>query len=135
MKMIARISPVAEQYTASDALVLPVEAQAARWAPTMRAWVKAAVMPLSLKLPEGFMPFVLQEQTARLHARHTPATRVGPLQQRLPFADGDDLVGRGERQQLAEAPDAAESKRIMPPGATGSRSNADWSGGRSRSQS
>ena len=30
--------------------------QAARRAPTMRAWVNAAVMPLSLKLPEGFMP-------------------------------------------------------------------------------
>ena len=28
----------------------------ARRAPTIRAWVKAAVMPLSLKLPEGFMP-------------------------------------------------------------------------------
>src|SRR5437899_12126502 len=56
MKMIARISPVAEQKTASEALVLPVEAQAARRAPTMRAWVNAAVMPLSLKLPEGFMP-------------------------------------------------------------------------------
>ena len=36
--------------------VLPVLAQATRLAPTMRAWVKAAVMPLSLKLPEGFSP-------------------------------------------------------------------------------
>ena len=41
---------------ASEALVLPVLAQAARRAPTSPAWVKAAVMPLSLKLPEGFMP-------------------------------------------------------------------------------
>jgi len=47
---------VTEQYSASEALVLPVEAQAARLAPTVRAWVNAAVMPLSLKLPEGFMP-------------------------------------------------------------------------------
>ena len=39
-----------------EALVLPVLAQAARRAPTMRACVNAAVMPLSLKLPEGFMP-------------------------------------------------------------------------------
>src|SRR6516165_10960102 len=54
--MMARMSSVAEQKTASEALVLPVEAQAARLAPTMRAWVNAAVMPLSLKLPEGFMP-------------------------------------------------------------------------------
>src|SRR5262245_24743080 len=56
MKMIARISPVAEQNTASEALVLPVLAHAARRAPTMRAWVNAAVMPLSLKLPDGFIP-------------------------------------------------------------------------------
>ena len=56
MKMTAFISPVAEQKTASEALVLPVLAQAARRAPIMRAWVNAAVMPLSLKLPDGFSP-------------------------------------------------------------------------------
>ena len=54
--MIACISLLTPQYRASDALVLPVEAQAARRAPIMWACVKAAVMPLSLKLPEGFMP-------------------------------------------------------------------------------
>ena len=36
--------------------MLPVEAQAARVAPTHRACVNAADMPLSLKLPEGFIP-------------------------------------------------------------------------------
>ena len=36
--------------------MLPVEAQAARLAPTSRAWLNAADMPLSLKLPEGFIP-------------------------------------------------------------------------------
>ena len=41
---------------ASEALVLPVEAHAARRAPIDRAWVNAAAMPLSLKLPEGFIP-------------------------------------------------------------------------------
>ena len=41
---------------ASEALVLPVEAQAARLAPIARACVNAADMPLSLKLPEGFSP-------------------------------------------------------------------------------
>src|SRR5437762_13930418 len=56
MKMIAFISFVTEQYKASDALVLPVEAQAARLALVKQACVKAADMPLSLKLPEGFMP-------------------------------------------------------------------------------
>ena len=48
--------PDTELYIASEALVLPVDAQAARLAPIRRAWVKAADMPLSLKLPEGFMP-------------------------------------------------------------------------------
>ena len=56
MKMTARINPVAEQKTARLALVLPVLAQAARRARTSRAWVNAAVMPLSLKLPDGFIP-------------------------------------------------------------------------------
>ena len=56
MKITAFISRVTEQYRASEALVLPVEAQAARVAPTSRAWLKAADMPLSLKLPEGFIP-------------------------------------------------------------------------------
>src|SRR5688572_9716740 len=56
MKMTAFISRVTEQYIASEALVLPVDAQAARLAPVARAWVNAALMPLSLKLPEGFIP-------------------------------------------------------------------------------
>src|SRR4051812_19215285 len=56
MKMTALMRLVAEQKTARLALVLPVLAQAARRAFTMRAWVNAAVMPLSLKLPDGFMP-------------------------------------------------------------------------------
>ena len=56
MKIIARISCVTAQYIASDALVLPVEAHAARLAPTMCAWVKAAHIPLSLKEPDGFIP-------------------------------------------------------------------------------
>ena len=66
--MIACISLLTPQYRASDALVLPVDAQAARRAPIVWACVNAAVMPLSLKLPDGFMPFVLQKQIARLHA-------------------------------------------------------------------
>src|SRR6185312_4741357 len=56
MKMTAFINLVTEQYRASEALVLPVDAQAARAAPIMWAWVKAADMPLSLKLPDGFIP-------------------------------------------------------------------------------
>ena len=41
---------------ASDALVLPVDAQATRVAPTICAWVNAAAMPLSLNDPDGFRP-------------------------------------------------------------------------------
>ena len=36
--------------------VLPVEAHATFFAPTILACVNAAVMPLSLKLPDGFSP-------------------------------------------------------------------------------
>ena len=78
----------------------------------MRAWVNAAVMPLSLKLPRRVHPLVLQEQPARLHARRTRPTRVGPLAERLPFADGHDRVVRGEREQLAEPPHAGEVERV-----------------------
>src|SRR5436190_24217559 len=56
MKITAFISRVAAQYMASDALVLPVEAQAARLAPIDRACVKAADIPLSLNEPDGFSP-------------------------------------------------------------------------------
>ena len=116
MKMTAFIGAmpaalVAEQKTARLALVLPVLAQAARRAPTMRAWVNAAVMPLSLKLPEGFMPLVLQEQVAGVHA-DVAGERVGPLEDRLALADGHDLLGRGVGQQFAEAPHAAEAERV-----------------------
>ena len=55
-KTTTRNRPVVLPKIASEALVLPVEAQAAVLAPTIRAWVAAAVMPLSLKLPEGFKP-------------------------------------------------------------------------------
>jgi hypothetical protein len=34
------------------------------------------------------------------------------LQQRLPFADGDDLFVRRKREQFVETPDAAETKRV-----------------------
>ena len=92
MKITAFISRVTEQYRASEALVLPVEAQAARLAPTMRAWVNAADMPLSLKLPEGFMPSYCRNS----RPGSTPDVwrhAVGAVQQRLPFADGDALLG------------------------------------------
>ena len=57
----------------------------------------------------GVHPLVLQEQPAGVQA-DVLGDAVGVLQQRLAFADGDDLVGRGERQQLVEPPDAAEGR-------------------------
>ena len=111
--MTAFINRVTEQYKASDALVLPVEAQAARLAPIMRAWVNAADMPLSLKLPEGFIPSYCRNSRPRSRPTYLP-TRGGVLQQRLPFADGDDLFRRGERQQFVEPPHAAKAQRIVP---------------------
>src|SRR6185295_6316570 len=56
MKMTPLMDRTEAQYMASEALVLPVEAHAARLAPVALACVKAADMPLSLKLPEGFIP-------------------------------------------------------------------------------
>ena len=84
-------------------------------APTIRAWVNAAVMPLSLKLPEGFIPSYWSMQAARVHA-DVLADLVGGLEQRLPLADRDDHLGRGERQELAEPPDAREVERVEPVG-------------------
>ena len=80
----------------------------------MRAWVNAAVMPLSLKLPEGFIPSYCRNKLPGFMPTIL-RDAVRRLQQRLPFADGHDLVGRGERQQLAEPPDAAEAQRLVPP--------------------
>ena len=68
----------------------------------------------------GVHALVLQEQLARLHA-DVPGHAVGRVQQRLPFADRDDLVRRGERQQLAESPDAAEAERLVAAASTSPR--------------
>ena len=76
----------------------------------MRACVNAAVMPLSLKLPDGFIPSYWRNSRPGVHARRTAPTASARWQERLPFADGHDLLGRGEREQLAEPPDAARSR-------------------------
>ena len=103
-------------------------------APTMRAWVKAADMPLSLKLPDGLSPSYCRNRPPGFEAdiaRHG----VGPLQQRLPFADGHDLVRVGEGQQIAKTPDAAEAERIMPLGPAAFEETCRLVGGVSRVQS
>ena len=53
----------------------------------------------------------MQEEIAGPHA-DVAANIVGALQDCLPLADGDDRLWRGEREQLAEPPDAAEIERI-----------------------
>src|SRR5512142_3085325 len=50
------LRPQAWAYRATEAEVLPVEAQAQDLAPTIMAWLNAAAMPLSLNDPEGFSP-------------------------------------------------------------------------------
>ena len=101
MKITAFINRVTAQYKASEALVLPVEAQAARLAPIMRACVNAADMPLSLKLPEGFIPSYCRNSRPASRPTYL-ATPVGGLQQRLPFADGDDLFAAGRTAAARE---------------------------------
>ena len=56
--------------------MLPVEAQAARVAPIMRACVNAAVMPLSLKLPEGFIPSYCRNRLPAARRRSWPRRRT-----------------------------------------------------------
>ncbi len=131
--MMARIRPVAEQKTASEALVLPVRG-AGRPAGADHAGVG-----------ERGRHAVVLEAARGVHALRTAGTAgpaqadvaghaVGTLQERLPFADGHDLLGRGERQQLAETPDAAEAERIGAVGPLGLEI-AQARGGGSRSQS
>src|SRR5213082_4112949 len=60
MKTIAR-SPACAAYAASDALVLPVDAQATARAPRRLACVMATVMPRSLNEPVGFSPSCLKK--------------------------------------------------------------------------
>ena len=89
----------------------------------MRAWVNAAVMPLSLKLPEGFMPSYCRNSRPGVHADILARPRR-PAEDRLPLADGQDLLVAGEREQLAEPPDAAELERVGPPGPLAPRSRS-----------
>ena len=92
--------------------MLPVEAQAAFVAPTSRAWLNAADMPLSLKLPDGFIPSYCRVQPAGRHADVAGHAFRG-VQQRLPFADRDALPQRRERQQFVKSPHAAKTVRIV----------------------
>ena len=99
--------------------MLPVEAQATRFAPTIRAWVKAAVMPLSLKLPLGLRPSYCSSSCPGFMPS-CAGEEVGLLEDGAAFADGDDVVfGAVKGQQLAEPPDAGEIEPALGAGALG----------------
>jgi len=72
----ALISRVTDEYRASEALVLPVEAQAAFVAPTSRAWLNAADIPLSLSCPTDSCPRIVDTDdrgdAADVHAPRLP---------------------------------------------------------------
>ena len=68
MKITAFISRVTEQYRASEALVLPVEAQAARLAPTQPGVAEGGRHAVVFEAARGVHPLVLQVQPAGLHA-------------------------------------------------------------------
>ncbi len=64
--------------------------------------------PVVFEAAAGIETLVLQQQLAGAHAQ-SPGEQVGLLQNRAPFADGDDIILSAiERQQLAEPPDARE---------------------------
>ena len=71
--------------------------------------------PVVFKAARGIHPFVLEVKPAGVHA-DVIGDRVGLLQERLSFADGDHLVLGGERQEFVEPPHAAEADRVGPLG-------------------
>ena len=90
-------------------------AQATRFAPTIRAWVNAAVMPLSLKLPEGFMPSYWSSKLPCGHA-DVLADLVGLLEQGLPLADGDHHGSggaKGKRSRNRQTPEKLSGSRRL----------------------
>ena len=91
--------------------MLPVLAQAARRAPTHAGVGERRRHAVVLEAARRVHPLVLQEEPAGLEA-DVAGHAVGLLQDGLALADGQNLFGRGERQQFAETPDAAEVERI-----------------------
>ena len=113
MKITAFISRVTAQYIASEALVLPVEAQAAREAPVMPGVRKGRRHAVVLEAARGVHALVLQVQPAGLQA-DIRADTVRLLQQRLTFAHRDQRFGAGIGQQFVKPPHAAKSHRHPP---------------------
>ena len=76
--------------------MLPVEAQAARVAPTRRAWREGGRHAVVLEAARGVHPLVLQVQAAGRDA-DVLGHAVRGVQQRLAFADRDALLAAGRR--------------------------------------
>ena len=91
--------------------MLPVLAQAARRGADHAGVRERRRHAVVLEAARRVHPLVLQEQPPGLQA-DVRGDRVGPLAERLPLADGHDLVVRGEREQFAEPPDAGEVERV-----------------------
>ena len=88
-----------------EAEVLPVEAHPTHWNPLAFATESAAVMPVSLNEPVGFMPWCFGEES--IDAGALGATRQA-IDGRVAFTQRYGIGRVGEdREQLAEAPDAA----------------------------
>ena len=111
MKITARMICVTEEYKASEALVLPVEAQAACLGPHEPRVAEGGRHAVVLETAGGVHAFVLQVQPIGLQA-HVAADGGRNVQQRLSLAHGDALLDRHEGQQVVEPPDAAEAMRI-----------------------
>src|SRR5262249_29650773 len=71
-----------------------------------------------LETARRIQPLILQEQTARPDA-DVAGDRVGFLENGLAFPDGQHLLRRRERKQLAEAPYAAEIQWVAAIGPLG----------------
>ena len=101
MKTIDR-SPARAAYAAIAAEVLPVEAHATHSKPRAAATDSAAVMPVSLKEPVGFMPWCLA--SSQLDPNICRAARK-LIKRGVALAQRNDLVEVvDDRQQVAEAP-------------------------------
>ena len=90
--------------------MLPVEAHAARLAPIARAWVKAADIPLSLKLPDGFIPSYWRNSRPGWRPTYF-ATPSAACRRVCPSPMVTHWWAR-EREQFAEPPHATEAKGI-----------------------
>ncbi len=70
--------------------------------------------PVVFEAARGVQPFVLEHQPPRFDP-HVACDGGRILENRLPFADRDDLVLRSERQEPPEPPHATEIERVIPP--------------------